>query len=93
MHDFHALAVKYEMQRYPPVGRSFAAEVLVLNYCCLLESCGLLLACPSPLGSTPAGPSPPGKLLVPALLLLVRTASPCHLLQLPGIQSLGLFVG
>jgi hypothetical protein len=42
---------------------------------CLLVSCGLLLACPSPPGSTPTCPSPPGKLHVPALLLLVRGCS------------------
>jgi hypothetical protein len=31
MHDFHALVAKYEMQRYSPVGWSFAAEVLVFE--------------------------------------------------------------
>jgi hypothetical protein len=35
---FHALAVKYEMQNYPPVGWSFAAVVLLLDCCYLLES-------------------------------------------------------
>jgi hypothetical protein len=64
--------VKYEVQKYPPVGWSFAAKVLMLRCYCLLEGCGLLLACPSPPGSTPACPSPPSKLLVPALILLVR---------------------
>jgi hypothetical protein len=36
----HALVVKYEVQNYPPVGWSFAAEVLVLGCYYLLESSG-----------------------------------------------------
>jgi hypothetical protein len=94
---FDALAVKYEVQKYAPIGWSFAAKVLMLNCYCLLESCGLLLACPSPPGLTPACPSPPGKLLVSFWCLPFSSWSgatpPCHLLQLLGIRSLGLFVG
>jgi hypothetical protein len=55
----------------------------------LLLSAGelwLLLACPSPPGSAPgACPSPPGGLPFSSWS---GTTPPCHLLQLPGIQSI-----
>jgi hypothetical protein len=73
---FHALIVRCDVQDYPPVGWRFVGEILLFSCYCLLVSCGLLLACPSPPGSAPGTcPSPPGKLLVPALLLLIRGCS------------------
>jgi hypothetical protein len=60
---------------YQPVVEIFGVVVLWLICYFLLVGCGLLLACPSPPCSAPACPSPLGKLLVLALLLLVRGCS------------------
>jgi hypothetical protein len=81
------------VQDYPPVGWRFADEILLFSCYCLLVSCGLLLACPSPPGLAPGvSPSPPGKLLVPALLLLIRGCStlPPSLASRDSIPGFGL---
>jgi hypothetical protein len=45
----------YDVQENQPVGWRFDVMVLMLSCYCLLVSCGLLLACPSPPGSAPGG--------------------------------------
>jgi hypothetical protein len=83
----HALAVRlYDVQENQPVCWRFDVMVLMLIYYCLLVSCGLLLAFPSPLGSAPGGLS---------FSSWSGTTPPCLLIQLPGFNpwSIGLCSG